>query len=39
MNLIHLPSIIFTIGYIAIGFVVVCLIVLAILKLRNRNLR
>jgi hypothetical protein len=36
-HIIHLPQIVYTIGYISIAAIVLMLVVLAILKLRNRN--
>jgi hypothetical protein len=39
MPMLHLPQIVFYVAYGFVGFIVVALILLAILKFRNRNLR
>ena len=36
--MIQLPAFVTTLAYVAVGFVVVCLLVLAFLKWRNRRL-
>ena len=35
----QLPQFVYWIAYGFVGFIVICLLILAILKLRNRNLR